>query len=143
MSRILVSSISASKIFISGPMRKKLGFNYLSFNEAERYLQRTFDQIDEIYNPITVHKEDYLIDLSKLNGSENLEAFMDSQEFFRKSISWILQEATGIYMLMGWEESVGASIEHSIAKYIGLPISYEYDIKEGERLRGKPNDARG
>lgn len=119
-----------SKIFISGPMRNIEGFNATAFQNAKEYLGVTFGHIlEEIYDPIEVHKDEYNVHLSELTGKEDVGMFMDTQDFFRRSLQWIIWEATGMYMLSGWEFSDGATTEHRVATYIGLPITYEDDIK--------------
>lgn len=37
----------------------------------------------------------------------------------------ILLQCDGIYMLHGWEVSVGARLEHTVAAHCGLAIAYE------------------
>lgn len=48
-----------------------------------------------------------------------------SQEEYMIICIPMLQICDAIYMLEGWEDSVGANIEHSLAKQAGKKIFYE------------------
>ena len=53
---------------------------------------------------------------------------MEQQEYMSICIP-MLYVADEIYMLDGWEGSVGANIEHDIAKQSGMKIRYESEEK--------------
>ena len=48
-----------------------------------------------------------------------------TQEEYMKICIQMLHICDTIYMLEGWEKSVGAKIEHSLAVQAGKPIIYE------------------
>jgi hypothetical protein len=108
-------------VYIAGPMRGYQRNNIDAFNAAEERLK---DAGYGVINPITLDKEyDYNPD-----GTE------DPTEWFLwvargRDINLINDHATHIYMLDGWEESVGATAEYYLAKWAGLTI-----IKEGDKL---------
>ena len=53
-----------------------------------------------------------------------LPAGLEQEEYMRICIP-MLNICSHVYMLEGWESSVGATIEHSLAKQAGKVIIYE------------------
>lgn len=99
------------RIFISGPMSRVKEFNRPAFYEAEKEIRSIYPKAF-IFNPARLNfddgtPKDYMtIDLSMLNLS------------------------THIYMLIGWEKSKGAKLEHDLAQYYGMTIVYQKEFKD-------------
>lgn len=92
------------KIYVSG--RIKDYDDYLQhFQEAENYLRLSWD---EVVNPCTI------------DHPENATY----EDFMRGDLKALL-DCDAIYMLSGWERSVGARCEHMVAAMCGLQIMYE------------------
>jgi hypothetical protein len=53
----------------------------------------------------------------------------DFQECVTRDITAI-RHSTDVFMLAGWESSVGARAEHALAEWLGLQISYEWPETE-------------
>lgn len=67
----------------------------------------------------------------------HLSAHLNAQNVFKGTAGWdywmpvdltYIAKCDVIYMLPGWEDSKGASIEHAFAKSIKLPIFYDLDM---------------
>ena len=50
---------------------------------------------------------------------------ISQRQMYGLELGWITQQATAIYMLKGWEHSVGAQAEWAVARALGLRIYYE------------------
>ena len=96
-------------------------YNIHAFNEAEAYIKSTghdainpckldIDSGIDIYNesPHKVWSTDHLRDIVIRDISE-------------------LVKCDAIYMLEGWEKSIGASAEYSIARWLGIKIIHAQD----------------
>jgi len=101
------------KIYIAGPMRGCDNFNRDSFLKAERRLERK--GIYDVVNPVNYDLE---AGVTKENYKEKLRECLsrDCQDVCKCSV---------IYMLFGWEHSLGARAEHALATALGLSIIYE------------------
>lgn len=91
------------KIYILGPMTGIKNHNFEEFFKAEEYLKSLgYFVINPARNIIGLTARDYLQ--------------IDIQYVFA---------ADAVYCLKGYKESNGAMVEYSLAKYLGLRISYE------------------
>ena len=90
------------KLYISGPMTGIQDFNFPAFFAAEEELKKSYYVFNPANNPEMENYTDYL----------------------RKDIEYLIQ-CQVIYMLKGWKKSVGASLEHRIAKVLGFEIIYQ------------------
>ena len=101
------------KIYIAGPMRGHDNFNRASFNRAERRL--VSKGIYDVINPVNYDLE---AGVTKENYKEKLRECLarDCQN---------VCECSAIYMLLGWEYSLGARAEHALAAALGISIMYE------------------
>lgn len=100
------------------------GYTYLSgaitnnpsyrkqFNEAQKHLE---SKGETVLNPV------------KLGLMLELEQEDPSWEDYMKLDITALIQCDAIYMLQGWESSKGATLEHHIAKELGLKITYQED----------------
>lgn len=95
-----------SKVYIAGRISNYDGF-YEHFKRIEEKLKK---EGNIVLNPAL------------------LPPGLEQQEYMSICIP-MLYVADEIYMLDGWEGSVGANIEHDIAKQSGMKIRYESEEK--------------
>jgi hypothetical protein len=105
----VTTAMEAPVVYISGPMTGYPDANYPAFHEAERHLRSIGCRV---LNPAR-----------HFDGSLGLTR----ETYMRKDVEELLK-ATMLYMLEGWEESEGASLEHEIAKELGLAIVYQEPV---------------
>jgi hypothetical protein len=96
-------------------MRGYPDFNYPAFNRASEYLEKGGYGV---LNPAT-----------NFDGATDL----DFETYMRADLSMLL-DATGIFMLKGWQNSEGARLELAVAKSLGLAVWYEADDAEPVEL---------
>lgn len=102
------------KIYIAGRMTGIKDYNFPAFYASEEKLKKMFE---EVINPAKISAL-----IAKL---ENTTIDKISRKLcMREDIRQLLM-CDAIYMLQGWEDSQGATLEHEIAKAIGLRIYYE------------------
>tara|TARA_R100000789_G_scaffold84313_1_gene79949 strand:- start:129 stop:443 length:315 start_codon:yes stop_codon:yes gene_type:complete len=101
------------KVYISGPITNEEQ-SESRFTYAVDYL---LDKGLEPINPYDIATPE------KSNGRDTWSYYM------RESVK-LLAEAEKVYMLEGWTDSRGATIEHHLARDLNIPIMYETeDIK--------------
>lgn len=100
----------ADKIYVAGPMRGYEELNFPAFNAAAADL-RAFGW--DVVNPVDI------------NPDPNAEW----KDCMVKDIK-ALVDCDAIYMLNGWQQSKGASLEHHIAVELGLYLYYEEDDEQ-------------
>lgn len=91
-------------IYVSGPMTGYDDFNYPAFFKAEHRLRESG------YN---------VINPAVFGGAH--QTGLDYHGLLRRDIRLLL-ECTGIALLPGWEDSLGASTERQVAKACGIHI---------------------
>ena len=103
------------RVYIAGPMRGIKDFNRKEFNRAEKFLKKLgiYDPI----NPAQLDKESGMSD-ADLISKDGLRMAM------KRDID-ALFECDAIFMLLGWERSEGALIEHRLATMLGMTILYQ------------------
>lgn len=99
-------------IYIAGPMRGYPKFNFDAFHSAERMLS-AFYHLD-VLNPARIDEEDGF----DPNNDEVTDAMME--KFIRRDFECIMR-ADAIALLPGWEKSKGATAEHGLARWRGIP----------------------
>lgn len=97
------------KVFISGPMTGIDEFNKPEFDRAERLLRRAGYSV---FNPAW-------LDLDEAWSTEEIAAIDMAA----------LTNCDAIYQLDDWEDSKGAVAEFNTAKWLGLDIITEADVK--------------
>lgn len=115
------------KIYIAGPMSGHKDFNFPAFYAAARMFE---DAGWTVFNPANKEGET-LSDASREDGC-HIQAQKDGFDF-RSVYAWDVTkviEADAIYMLEGWEQSLGAIGEHAVAMamkkhYPDYEIMYE------------------
>lgn len=100
------------RVYIAGPMRGIPKRTYMrNFKLGAEWLQHMFKP-EKIYNPAIVQ--------------EQIEGFADKP--MRKIARFDFNELMScdtIYMLRGWERSIGARAEHAYAVFAEMRILYE------------------
>jgi hypothetical protein len=80
-----------------------------AFNEAERKFKA---EGYEVFNPASMEQKDP----------------RPWEWYLSRDLLWIYEHQPVMYMLKGWETSVGARLEWQFAKRMGLRITYQDDI---------------
>lgn len=111
------------KIYIAGPMRGIVYYNYWAFENAENILK------DIGYEVINPHRIDQANGLDVLSLPENtdwntLPESLVLNTTIMHDVSAILS-CTDIFMLKNWDISIGATAEHRLALWAGLNIHEE------------------
>lgn len=112
---MLLNKEQLLKVYIAGPMRGITDLNRKEFNKAEKFLNKLgiYDPI----NPARLDKESGMSD-EELVSREGLRLAM------KRDID-ALFECDAVFMLLGWEKSEGALIEHRLATMLGMTILYQ------------------
>lgn len=100
-------------IYIAGPMTGYPNFNFDKFYEVEEKLKA---EGWIVYNPANKEDEDALDPTAKVTG--DTQKAIEEGFDFRKVYLWDVEKvimADAIYMLPGWEKSVGACGELAVA----------------------------
>lgn len=106
------------KIYLSGPMRGYRNFNHEAFDRAAEILRNLGHAV---FNPAD---EDRAKGVAHESGKlEDIEAQgFDLREALKKSLCWILEEATVLVLLPGHHHSSGSRAEWTSAKAVGIPV---------------------
>lgn len=59
------------------------------------------------------------------------------EKYLARDLLWITENQPMLYMTIGWQESLGARLEHEMALLLGLKITYE---GEGGSILGGAKD---
>jgi hypothetical protein len=102
--------------YIAGPMTGIPGFNYRAFDEA-RDILRTHGWT--VISPADLDRVNLKIDFSTMTGNEDLSPWR--QKFARQDMEALLK-VERLFVLEGWEQSVGARNEMTMAAMLGVPI---------------------
>lgn len=105
------------QVYIAGPMSGYPEHNFPAFTHAEGVVRAAgFEPV----NPATINPCE--------PGTVVTPGGALWREFMRKDIK-ALVDCYGIYMLVGWQASKGASLEHDIAVRLGLVVVYQTDAQ--------------
>jgi len=105
-------------IYISGPMRGYVHSNCEAFDFSKQFL--TEQGWDVIHSPAD-HDREMGIDLN----DPNLTIQPDMMEALMRWDMMAVIDSDAVYMLQGWEKSLGARAEHAVAVWAGKQIIYE------------------
>ena len=116
-----------SNYYIAGPMRGVPHFNYAAFDKAARELTR---EGHYVFNPANRDEQIYGTALFSTNATGSIEQAVEDFDFnLREALAYdlrfICEQATGVYLLKGWENSKGARAERALAEALGLEIRYQ------------------
>lgn len=116
------------KIYVAGPMRGKPDFNFPAFDKASRFLRRLGHTV---FNPADRDRAAHGPDIGKsLDGDlgDAVQKGFNLREALAADMKFIAEEADAIWMLEGWETSLGARAEHALATALNLRIFYDCDL---------------
>lgn len=99
-----------TKVYIAGPMSGVKEFNIPLFNKVEKDL---VNEGYEVVNPVNISKKYVLSDI--LNEGKEFGKMLKEQQDEEKRCSIL-------YLLPGWENSIGARMELMVALSNGLEI---------------------
>ena len=111
------------RIYIAGGMRGYKWYNFPAFDEAEAKLKK---QGWETVNPAQIDRDNGFDpkDLPEDYDWSKEPIGMDVKAVIRRDLD-ALQNCHAIYLLRGWEKSIGARAEKAVAEWLGLEIIYE------------------
>lgn len=129
------------RVYIAGPMGGKQYFNFPAFDKAKAYLVRhgydavsPADMVRDVgFDPELLGSDYDWDDLSALDSSLH--------DAINREIT-ALKTCQMIYMLNGWERSIGAKAEKALAEWLRFSVIYEVEedileeairITEGDR----------
>lgn len=117
------------KIYLAGPMRGIKEFNFPQFFEATACLRA---QGHTVYNPAEEDVEVQDFDWQGLTGNENLDELgFDLRFAFNGGLGWIVNHASCVVVLDGWQHSRGARAEVAVAQSLGLPVYAVDEVLNG------------
>jgi hypothetical protein len=112
------------RVYIAGPMRGVLEFNFPAFHEAAARLRAMGHTV---FNPAERDIEQIGRDVSKEFPTGDAEALekkygVSIRNCLGADLAWICEHAEAIALLPGWERSYGATAEWATAIALGLYI---------------------
>ena len=119
------------KVYVAGPMRGRVNFNFPLFNAVTKQLR---EQGHEVFNPAERDIEKYGECL--VNKAGSIEQAADEHGFslneaLEADMIWICRNAEVVALLPGWRNSKGAKAEKALAEALGLEIKFLKKTKKG------------
>lgn len=99
-------------VYVAGPMTGYEDFNYPAFEDAT---QRLREAGYDVLSPHEVHGDD-------------LERPWAA--YLRDDLALMLQQASVVALLPGWQASRGAALEAAVARTVGIPVLPFEDLLE-------------
>lgn len=115
-------------VYIAGKMRGKPYYNFPAFDLKQKELEALGHRV---ISPANLDRA-YGFDPFKGDSAEAGSDF-DMKAAVRRDVEALLQ-CEALILLEGWETSVGATGEVSIAKWVGIPVYYPGDLVPPARL---------
>lgn len=115
------------KLYLAGPMRGYKDFNFPLFHEATSVLR---DRGYEVFSPAERDLAEGLDPTSETGSFSDCPEF-DLSQALLADLTFICNEADGIVMLPGWEDSQGACAEYHTARCLGKSVYYYKEIVGG------------
>lgn len=111
------------RVYIAGPMRGISLFNFPAFDKARAFLLK---HGHTVISPADMDRENGFDPwaLPKDHDWDNLEGF-DLRAIIARDLEAI-QKSDAIFMLEGWQDSQGATVEKAVAEWLGLYVFYEF-----------------
>ena len=125
---------SAKRVYIAGPMRGRQFLNFPAFDHARNKMRS--DGYDVI-SPADLDRAAGF-DATRLPANSNWHDVESLGFDVSAAIDRDLDElkrCDAIYMLHGWQDSLGATAEHAIARWRGLEVSYQEEGILEEAIR--------
>jgi len=98
-------------LYLAGPMSGHSEFNFPAF---EAVTKRLTEEGWKVISPATIEPD-------KLD--ESLDYYL------RRDLPILIQEATAIAVLPGWEHSSGATKEVAVARWLGMPVVHAHNLE--------------
>jgi Domain of unknown function (DUF4406) len=109
------------KLYLAGPMRGKPFFNFPEFDKAAKALREAGH---EVFSPAERDRSAHGDIASKNVSGDEQEAAeeygFNLREALAADMKFICEEAEGIALLPGWENSKGALAERATARALGI-----------------------
>lgn len=124
------------KIYLAGPMRSFVGFNFPAFHKGAVLLRQ---QGHVVFNPAEADLEVGFDPAGLIGRDEELaEAGFDLRRQLGADLAWISSTADAVVVLPGWQQSSGVRAEVATALALCLPI-WEFGVfvlygAEGSRV---------
>lgn len=132
--------IQTHKVYVAGPMRGYPSYNFPKFFLAEHIIRKHQDDLVtpeadglvpdvvrlEFFNPARNDIETY--ELEDMSAEEAGQWLLDNPQTFdlgralTDDLTFILNEATDLFVLPEWERSRGANAEVAAARAVGIPV---------------------
>jgi len=110
---------NSARIYISGPMRGRMWYNFPAFNKAAEELTK---EGWEVFNPAAADmKRGYSPFEQTDQDWDLLPEGLDLNDVIETDLGQ-LQRCNAIYLLKGWDKSVGARAEFCVARWLGLDV---------------------
>lgn len=109
------------KVYIGGPISGRADQNLPAFRSAATRLSNRGHQPVVPHDIPAFHPQPGDCPPSYTRGPDH------SAACYLRGDALELLQCDAVYMLVGWEASVGARFEHWIASHCGIPISYEQE----------------
>lgn len=109
-------------VYIAGPMRGYVNYNFEAFDAAKRWL---VDQGFDVVSPADIDRESGFVE-NAFKTSHNWEEWagaLGQKETILRDVREIL-ECDCICLLQGWETSTGARAEKAVAEWSQKEIMY-------------------
>ncbi len=109
------------KIYIAGSMSGHDDLNFPAFFKWEdQWIMNEW----EVGNPARMDVEEFgSLEATLQRSIDDRDALV--RNCLGRDLKWIADNADAIFMMKGWEKSVGAMAEWTLAKALGLQIIYE------------------
>jgi Domain of unknown function (DUF4406) len=114
-----------NRIYIAGPMSGIKDYNFPAFAEATRDLRH---EGWEVFSPAERDLKEYGPEIADSEFGDISDAKakgFDLRSALAADLDWIAHNADAVYMLRGWETSLGAQTEWALARALKLEIYYE------------------
>jgi len=111
--------IHGRRVYVAGPMESVGG----NMNEPlfDFVAKRLRDSGCEVMNPAELTRE-LIGPISKLLAMSKEQRKETRKGLLAKELVWIINNATTVVMLPGWERSPGATAERATALALGIPV---------------------
>lgn len=106
-------AIKKHRIYLAGPMSGQPDFNFPAFRQAAAELRALGHYV---FSPVEHDELTYGFDI------EDIKAGANYRDCLRVDLNWILDHATAMVVLPGWENSLGVAVEVALARALKLPI---------------------
>lgn len=102
--------MSKQRAFLSGPMQGRPNFNFQLFDHVALRLGGMYD----VFNP-AAHACKIYGSLAKIKSMTPEQMRIARRGLMAYQLHWLASKAEIVFMLPGWEKSIGAYAEHEVA----------------------------